>query len=214
MRRGIKNTKQENNPLMNANNPTNTVKSLELFYSRPLVIVATLLVGYFVCFPLYWLILMMSSGHVFGLVLGVLGLLFGLPLLIPFVMVMLHAWRHQGPVVILSVEGVTDYRKKRSFVPWTDVKLIRLGIGETASFLCFVLQRSALDMEDAPRIFFGLGRILKCLDGLGDWNISLRMLRCNKRDVLAQARKFYHLGIRQQVVEMNKDQASGWSGTL
>jgi hypothetical protein len=199
---------------MNTNNPTNTERSLELFYSRPLVIGATLLVGYFVCFPLYWLMAMIFSGHIFGIVLGLLGLLFGLPLVIPFVKVILHAWQHRGPVVIFSIDGVTDYRKQRAFVPWPEVNLIRLGVGETASFLCFVLHRSALEQEGTPRFFLGLGRVLKCLNGLGDWNISLRMLSCNKRDVLTQARKYYHLAIREQVVEMNKDKPCGWSGTL
>jgi hypothetical protein len=40
------------------------------------------------------------------------------------------------------------------------------------------------------------------------------MLSCRRTEVLRAAQRMRQKGLRQQIVEMNKHDRSGWSGTL
>ncbi len=81
---------------------------------------------------------------------------------------------------------MNDVRKTHDFIPWEDIGQIRLGVGETPSYLCFDFKKTDRTREDAPRLG-GLGLLLKRARSLGDWNITLRL----------------------QIIEMNKANPNG-----
>lgn len=186
---------------------------VEIFYSAPILIVATIGVVYVAGWIGFWMIMGLGSGHFLAQLIGATAFLFLLPLLLPFVVAVVRAWRHKGPVVTIDATGITDLRKKCAFIPWTDVDVVKLGVGNTASFLCIEFRKPDREREDGP-VFFWVGRFMKRWRALGDWNVSLRMLSCRRMDVLKTAQRMRQRGLRQQIVEMNKDNRNGWSGTL
>jgi hypothetical protein len=186
---------------------------VELFYSAPILIVATIAVVYVAGWIGFWMFAGLASGHILAQVIGAAALLVMLPLLMPFVLAVVRAWRHKGPVVTMDAMGITDVRKKCAFIPWTDVDVVKLGLGNTAADLCIEFRKPDREREDGP-VFFWFGAALKRSRALGDWNVSLRMLSCRRMDVLRAAQRMRQKGIRQQIVELNKDNRSGWSGTL
>lgn len=95
-------------------------------------------------------------------------------MLLPFVKAVIHAWRHAGPVVILDIHGVTDVRKTHDFIPWDDIGQIRLGVGETASYLCFDFKKTDRTREDAPR----LGAWACCSNAPGRWATGTSPCAC------------------------------------
>ncbi len=186
---------------------------MELFYSRLSTVVATLVVAYAAFCIGYLALFALLGGNVIFLIYAGGGALFGALLLMPFAKAVVHAWRHTGPVVILDIDGVTDVRKTHAFIPWEDIGQISLGVGETASFLCIDFKKTDRAREDAPRLF-GVGLLLKRARSLGDWNITLRLLKCRRTEVLRQARLMRQQALRRQIIEMNKSNPQGWSGTL
>ena len=190
-----------------------TTDTLQIHYSPFVRMAATALLALVAGWVGYLAFVGLFSGHVLLLLFGAFAFVVGLGLLLPFVGPVLHAWGHKGPVLTLDQTGITDVRKTCSYIPWSDVGLINLGVGERASFLCIEFRRPDREREDAPRLL-GLGRILKLASSLSDWNVSLRMLACNKQEVLAAARRLHQRSIRQQVVALNRGSSHGWSGTL
>lgn len=190
--------------------PTHRSDRVEIHYSWLAVSGATTLWLLFGVWMVYWIVLAFS-GHLLLLVVGVCAALVGAPVLLTFLSTVVHPWKHRGPVVTFDADGVTDVRKAQSFLPWDDVGQVELGAGNRASFLCFEFRRPDRRREDPPRLG-PLGIVLKRAMTLSDWNISLRMLACSKREALAAARRFHQLSVRRQVVERNKDRS--WSGTL
>lgn len=186
---------------------------MELFYSAPILIVATIGVVYVAGWIGFWMYAGLASGHILAQFMGAAVFLVMLPLLVPFLRAVVRAWRHSGPVVILDATGITDVRKKCEFIPWTDVELVKLGFGTTASDLCIEFRKRDPEREDGP-VFSWVGRFVKRSRALGDWNVSLRMLSCRRVEVLRAAQRMRQRGLRQQIVELNKDNRSGWSGTL
>lgn len=186
---------------------------VEIFYSAPILIVATLGVVYVAGWIGFWMIAGLLSGHILAQVIGAAALLVILPLLLPFLMAIVRAWRHKGPVVTMDATGITDVRKKCQFIPWADVDVVKLGVGNTASYLCIEFRKPDREREDGP-VFFWFGAALKRWRALGDWNVSLRMLSCRRMDVLRAAQRMRQKGLREQIVEMNRRNRNGWSGTL
>ncbi len=186
---------------------------MELFYSAPILIVATIAVIYVAGWIGFWMYAGLAGGHILAQVIGAAALLVMLPLLTPFVLAVVRAWRHKGPVVTMDATGITDVRKKCQFIPWTDVDVVKLGLGNTASDLCIEFRKPDRAREDGP-VFFWFGAALKRSRALGDWNVSLRMLSCRRTEVLRAAQRMRQKGLRQQIVEMNKHDRNGWSGTL
>jgi len=184
----------------------------EYAYSLFKLLAATALLVWFTGWAVYLLIAAVFSGHIVFMAAGV-GALVGLPLVLAFWGPILHGWRHSGPVVTLDTEGITDVRKKSDFIPWSDIARMDHGVGETAGFLCIHFRQTDRDREDAPRLF-GLGYLLKRARSLGDWNVSLRLLSCRRREVLEAAERLRRKSVRRQVVELNKGNRNGWSGSL
>jgi hypothetical protein len=186
---------------------------VELFYSAPILIVATIAVVYGAGWIGFWMYAGLAGGHILAQVIGAAALLVMLPLLMPFVLAVVRAWRHKGPVVTMDATGITDVRKKCQFIPWTDVDVVKLGLGNTASDLCIDFRKPDREREDGP-VFSWIGWLFKRSRALGDWNVSLRMLSCRRTEVLRAAQRMRQKGLRQQIVEMNKHDRNGWSGTL
>lgn len=186
---------------------------VEIFYSAPILIVATFIVAFFACHVAFWTYAGLIGGHFLMQLMGGLTFFFLLPMLLPFVMAVVRAWRHKGPVVTIDATGITDVRKKCEFIPWVDVDLVKLGVGNTASFLCIEFRKPDPEREDGP-VFSWVGRFMKRWRALGDWNVSLRMLSCRRLEVLHAAQRLRQKGLRQQIVEMNRHNRNGWSGTL
>lgn len=193
--------------------PKDSDDRVEIFYSAPILILATLAVVYVAGWIGFWMFAGLASGHILAQIIGAAAFLVMLPLLLPFLMAVVRAWRHKGPVVILDATGITDVRKTCAFIPWTDVELVKLGVGNTASTLCIEFRKPDPEREDGP-VFFWLGRFMKRWRALGDWNVSLRMLSCRRMEVLRTAQRMRQKGLRQQIVEMNRHNRNGWSGTL
>jgi hypothetical protein len=187
--------------------------TMEIFYSAPIVIAATAIVLFFAGWIGFWILAGLYSGHYLAQIIGALAFLFLLPMLLPFVADVARAWQHKGPVVILDAAGITDVRKKCPFIPWTDVDLVKLGVGNTAQYLCVEFREPDREREDAP-VVFGIGSLLKRARAVGDWNVSLRLLSCRRLEVLRIAQAMRQRGLRQQLVEMNGAGRNGWSGTL
>lgn len=178
-------------------------KKIEIFYSRLAVWAATLLLAYAGWTIGYWVVLGLFSGHVLAAIVGAGAAIVGLPLLLSFVPAMVHAWRHRGPVLTLDDHGVTDVRKKASFVAWAEIGAIRRGSGETASFLCFELRRAGSTKQDLAHLG-SVGLLLLRLRSLSDWNITLRLLACNNRQLLDSARRMHQQSIRHQIVALQQ----------
>lgn len=156
----------------------------------------------------YWLAAGLFSGHWLALLMAAVVLLVLMPVLLAFLPAVIHPWRHRGPVLILDETGVTDLRKKVSFIPWSDIASIGLGSGETAAFLCFAFKRTDRSREDPPRIG-PLGKLTTRVRFLSAWNVSLRMLRCDRHELLAAARRLRQISIRQQIVALNANSKAG-----
>jgi hypothetical protein len=186
---------------------------VELFYSAPILIVATIAVVYVAGWVVFWMYAGLASGHILAQFIGAAAFLVMLPLLMPFVLAVVRAWRHKGPVVTMDATGITDVRKKCQFIPWTDVDVVKLGLGNTASDLCIEFRKRDPEREDGP-VLSWIGWLFKRSRALGDWNVSLRMLSCRRVEVLRAAQRMRQKGLRQQIVEMNKHDRNGWSGTL
>lgn len=189
------------------------LERVELRYSMWKVLPATLLLAAAFGWIAFLILMGLASGHILVLIAVGVAAVVALPLLSSFVASIAHPWRHRGPVVILDIDGVTDVRKKPDFLSWEEVAGVKLGVGEAASFLCFELRNPAGPGQDAPRLG-ALGVVAKRLRSLGDWNVTLRLLACRRREVLDAARALRQRNTRRRVVEMNKDKASGWSGSL
>jgi hypothetical protein len=156
---------------------------VELHYSRVIVLIASAVFASAVAFTAFWVLIGLDSGRSFALLVGLLALAFGLPMLIAFAPPLVRAWTHKGAVVVLNADGVADARKKVTFIPWSDIGQVSLGVGNNAH-------------------------------SLGDWNVSLRLLVCRKREVLKVAQRMHQRSVRRQVVALNEGRANGWSGSL
>lgn len=188
--------------------PGNAATRVEVRYSWPRVILGTALFVWASGWVAFWAILGAFGGHALAIVVGILALLVGVPLLLPFAGAVIHPWRHSGPVLVLDADGVTDVRKANSFIPWTDIRSIRLGVGATAGFLGFVFRRPDRAREDPPRLGV-LGTFLRRSAFLGDWNVSLRLLACRRQDLLQAARRLHQQGLRRWSVEPDATRAAG-----
>ena len=186
---------------------------IEIHYSPLVVLAATGLFVLALGWIGFWVIAGLFGGHFLLLLVGSIALLVGMPMVLSFAPAIVHPWLHKGPVLTLDSQGVTDVRKKCSFIPWADIGLIKLGVGETASFLCFEFRRPDRQRQDLPRLG-ALGALLNRFRSTSDWNVTLRLLACRKREVLKAACRLHQQSIRQQVVERNKGKGTGWSGTL
>lgn len=189
-------------------------EKIELFYSPVIVFLAVaffLLAAGWVGF--WTIVAIFDSRFSLTFIVGSIAAFFGIPILLSFLPAVLHPFMHKGCVVTLDIDGVTDARKKNSFVPWSKVAHIRLGVGETASILCFDFRSPDRGLQDLPRLGT-LGVLANKLSGTGDWNTSLRLLACSKQDVLKSARRLRQESIRRQIVKLNAGRNLGWSGSL
>jgi hypothetical protein len=188
-------------------------KRIEIYYSPVVYIPATVLFLGASCWLCFWLVAGLFSGHVIAMAVGGVATFFLGPVLLSLSPAVVHPWRHQGPVVILDEDGITDVRKPVSFVPWSDIASIDLGAGETASYLCFEFRQADRKRQDL-RSLGPLGTLLNRSRSLSDWNVTLRMLACKKDDLLRSARRLHQQEVRRQVVALNSGHNSGWSGQL
>lgn len=198
-------------PRTSAQTQTNRI---EIHYSPLVYIPATVLYLATFCWACFWFVAgLLFSGHVLAIVVGgVLTLGLG-PILLSFLSAIVHPWRHKGPVLTLDEDGITDVRKKVSFIPWYDIGSINLGVGETASYLCVEFRRADRQRQDLPSLG-RLGTFLSRTRSLSDWNVTLRMLACKKQDLLRSARRLHQQDLRRQVVALNNGKSTGWSGQL
>lgn len=185
----------------------------EIYYSPFIVLPATALFLLALGWIIFWAAAAVLSGHYLAVIVGALGAAVGLPTLFLLLPSIIHPWVHKGPVVTLDANGVTDIRKKNAFIPWSDIGRITLGVGESASILCFEFRKADRQLEDPPRLGL-IGTILRRARTLSDWNVNLRLLACRRTKVLATAIRFHQRAIRRQIVLRNKGSHDGWSGTL
>jgi len=192
---------------------------LEIGYSAFHVLLASAFYLFMVGACLFWAAIGVFSGHVVLIGVALVDIVFALPLLLTFLPSIVHPWLHRGPVLSMDGEGVTDARKKSSYIPWSDIDGVSLGVGERASFLCFTFRKADRERQDSP--WLGpVGGLLYRLQSLGDWNVSLRLLACGKREALQAAEAFRQRSIRKEVARMNmtsrtaSDPNQGCSGKL
>jgi hypothetical protein len=190
--------------------PTQTI---ELHYSRWVVLLSTAALAAVAVWASFWVVVGFASGRSIAFVVGLIALLFGLPVLLAFAPPLVRAWRHRGPVVVMNAEGVTDIRKKVAFIPWTDIGQVNLGVGNNSHFLCFEFRKPDSQRQDTGSPGW-LGTIVSRTRSLSDWNISLRLLVCRKQEVLKIAKRLHQQRVREQVVALNNGRSGGWSGTL
>lgn len=186
---------------------------LEIPDSRPLVLASAAFVAIVFGCLLYWTVLGLASGHIVLMLVGGAAGVVGIPMTMAAAVPVFRALQHRGAVLIMDEDGVTDLRKKASFIPWSNVGKIGLGIGETAAYLCFEFRRPDRERQDLPALG-PLGSLLNRVRALSDWNVSLRLLACSKVKTLAAARRVHARSIRKLVRERNKSAKDGWSGTL
>jgi len=188
-------------------------KRIEVHYSPWVYIPATVLFVGAAGWLGFWLVAGLFSGHLLALAVGGIAVLVLGSVLLSFLPAIVHPWRHRGPVVMLDEAGITDVRKPVSFVPWSDIRSIDLGSGETAAWLCCEFRRADPGRQDRPSLG-PLGSLLNRTRFLSDWNVTLRMLACNRQDLLRSARRLHQLQVRRSVVALNDTPKSGWSGSL
>lgn len=186
--------------------------SIRLYYSKPraalvlgLNLVASLWMGYL-------LVAGLLAGHVVILIAGGVTLLFAGPVVALHAKEALRALTQEFVVVTLDADGVTDVRKKDSFVAWEDIGQVSLGTRrQTRGYLIVDFRDGAVAKArgQGPLTFF-----VRLAASIGDWHVNLRPLKCNTADVLRSAKRLHQLSIRRQVVERNGPSSRGWSGTL
>ena len=186
---------------------------IEIHYSPLVYIPATVLFLGTLVWICFWLIAGLFSGHILAIAVGGVATLVLGPMLLAFISAIVHPWRHRGPVVTLDEDGITDVRKKVSFVPWCDIGSIDLGVAETAAYLCVEFRRPDRQRQDL-RSIGPLGTLLNRAHSLSDWNVTLRMLACKRQDLLRSARRLHQQDLRRQVVALNRQKDTGWSGQL
>ena len=198
---------------MNQTEDPGAGERLEISYSRPLVLASAVFVTIALAWLLYWTVLGLASGHIVAMLVGGAAGIVGIPMALGAAVPVVKALQHSGAVLIMDEDGVTDIRKKSCFIPWSNVGKIGLGIGETASFLCFEFRRPDRERQDLP-VLGPMGALFNRVRALSDWNVSLRLLACSKAKTLTAARRFHARSIRRLVREMNTSATDGWSGTL
>jgi hypothetical protein len=187
---------------------------LELHYSWLQTLWSTALWALFAFWAIYVPLAGLLAGYGRVLIVFWPAVLIGGPLLLTFVGPLWHAWTYKGPVVTLDALGVIDRRKRKTpFIPWQDIGQISLGTGETARYLCVEFRRPDRSRDDPPRAGW-LGAWYRRWRFLSDWNVNLGPLACRRLDVLRHAQRLHQQELRQRVVEKNRYNAQGWSGTL
>lgn len=190
---------------------------LEIGYSTFVLLVASALYLLALGNCAFWL-LGLVSGHPLGILVG-LGAIAGVLLLLMFLPTFALAWTHRGPVVRLDSDGVTDLRKRTPHIPWSDIARVQLGTGQHAATLCFSFRRPDSQRQDTP-LPGPLGTLLSRFRGLGDWNVSLRLLACRRMEVLRSAEALRRAHIRRCIEAADRqrvaadDPQRGWSGQL
>ena len=192
---------------------TNQSRRIEIHYSPWVYMPATVLFLGTAGWLCFWLVASLVSGHILALAVGGVAVFVLGPVLLSFLPAVVHPWRHRGPVVVLDEDGITDVRQQVSFLPWSDVRSIHLGVGESAAWLCFEFRRADRSRQELGSLG-RLGSFLSRTRSLSDWNVTLRMLACNKDDLLRSARRLHQLQVRRSVVALNDRPNSGWSGSL
>lgn len=193
--------------------PPDAPTKLELHYSALRVVALTAGVILVLGWTAYWVVAGIVSRHFLAVIVGVGAFVISVLVVSSTLGALVHAWRHRGPVVVIDLEGIRDMRKRVEFIPWSDVKEVRLGAGETASILCFNFRQPDKKRADGPpsrivQVFWRTYRFI------GDWNVSLRLLSCRRFDVLKRTVALQRQAMLRRVAELNRDNKNGWSGTL
>jgi ActR/RegA family two-component response regulator len=77
----------------------------------------------------------------------------------------------------------------------------------------FAFRKPDRERQDSRPIGM-LGTLVARIRFLGDWNITLRMLSCRKREVLETARRMHRRSIARQIAARNPAADQEWSGKL
>lgn len=187
---------------------------LEIGYSLLAVLPVTAFYVLALAYFVFWL-RGLAGGHVIALIMGLFSLV-ALPLLlVPFLPAMLHAWTHRGPVLVMDLDGVTDWRKKSAHIPWDDIA----SVERVGSYLVFAFRRPDRQRQDLP-LLGPVGVLLNRMRSMSDWNVSLHLLACDKAEALQAAETLRQRSMRREVVAANRaglsadDPFKGWSGRL
>jgi hypothetical protein len=136
--------------------------------------------------PLAFYLYFLAISHI-----DILTLLFALPalLLARVCLEYVMALRWEGPVVVLDIDGITDYRLGDDPVPRTDVVRAELGANDSFTFLTLRLRTAEL-----ARRYMGTKRFYG--SWLDDWFMAgrrrtrLTSLAFRRREVLERANSF------------------------
>jgi hypothetical protein len=171
----------------------------ELHYSRPVAIsvgvLATLSAAQLL--PLLVALLQFKVIALFGFgALAVLG-----PIYFLLFRYVYRALLGREVVVTLDAHGITDTRQRVEFVPWDDVRRVRLGAGNKSHYLCIELNAGVAGRyTSAP----GAWRLLmRFAESLGDWNVQLMTLRCSRAEVEKTAEALRKAALRRRVEQLN-----------
>jgi hypothetical protein len=185
-----------------------------IYYSRLkavlLVILLAVLGG-----RLAWLAVVGTfSGRSYLVLAGFAALAILLILLLPFVPGAIRALTTTEPVVTLSKDGIHDVRNSPEFVRWQDVGSINLGMRRSNRSYLILTYREL----DTARAHAGrapdLKLVARALTGQGNWHANLRLLKCDREQVLELAKRLQAEEVRQRVLARNGSSKQGWSGQL
>lgn len=173
---------------------------VEIPYSRVRALVFLLGLLGFAGWLAYWTIVLLASWHVSLQAIAVPSAVLVLLVTLLPAWRLLRAWRHQGPVVTMDVDGVRDVRQSHDFVEWKDIEDVALGYGASSHFLCFTIRDSVRERGDTPGRS-ALFTLFRRLHGVGDWNVDLRLLAGSRYRIWQKAKQMRQLGIRQHVLK-------------
>ncbi len=176
-------------------------KSLELRYSRPLLIAG--LIGCLVAAGAVAYV-----GIAFGVILPQMGLLAAV-FLTPIGLILLwwavaamRALANTGPILIIDHDGIWDIRQSQQFIPWDDIQRAQLRSTRRGP---------AIHVDFKPEVardyvgrLYGLRRLFNVLSAAGDRELFLGALSYRYKDV-ERALRDRHREHRVQAVRQHAD---------
>lgn len=178
--------------------------ALELQYSRPVAVIVGGLAALSAAQVVVVLAALLEFGAIAVFALPALAIL--APIYFLLFRYVYRALTHRQAIVILDEHGVTDIRQRVEFVPWEDVRRVRLGAGSKSQYLCVELKQDAAGRYTMAPVGWRL--LLRFAQSLGDWNVLLLTLSCSRSEVEKSAETLRKAALRRQVERLNAARAA------
>ncbi len=177
---------------------------LELQYSRPVAITVCGLAVFSAAQIVVVLAALLNLGAT--AVFGLLALVIMGPIHFLLFRFVYRALTQRQAIVTLDEHGITDIRQRVEFVPWEDVRRVRVGAGSKAHYLCVELKQDAAGRYTSAPVGWRL--LMRFAESLGDWNVQLLTLSCSRSEVAKTAEGLRKAALRRQVERLNSAKAA------